>query len=176
MHRPEDSIRSYIYAKDRNQPHRMKQAFSENASLEMSVKTDNIAFPPTTYGREEITNVLVRRFAQTYENVYTLCLAPPPEKNMHQFGCDWLVFMSEKADRQVRVGCGWYDWRFQQNSHLVEQLTITIEIMQSLPSEHLEAVMKWVSALPYPWCPAAQVLREWPQLSELKNIREYVSR
>ncbi|MEJ2446233.1 MAG: hypothetical protein P8Y42_22765 [Exilibacterium sp.] len=154
----------------------MKQAFSENASLEMRVKTDNIAFPPSTFGREEITNVLVRRFAQTYENIYTLCLAPPPEKTKSQYGCDWLVFMSEKADRQVRVGCGWYDWTFQQDSHLVEQLTITIEIMQSLPSEHLEIVMNWISALPYPWCPAAQVLREWPQLNELKNIREYVSR
>ncbi len=176
MHSPADSIRAYIYAKDRNQPHRMDQAFSEKASLEMKVRTDNITFPPTTFGREDISNVLVRHFAQTYENVYTLCLAPPPELPVGQYGCDWVVVMSEKTNRQVRVGCGWYDWTFEKDSYLAEQLTITIEIMQSLSPKYLATVMNWISDLPYPWCSVEQMLREWPDLKELEKVQEYVSR
>ncbi|WP_020407195.1 hypothetical protein [Hahella ganghwensis] len=174
MHNPAESIRAYLYAKDRNQPHRMAQAFSENASLEMNIRTEAISFPSSVLGRENITDVLVRRFAQTYENVYTLCLCPPPENHVTRFSCRWLVVMSEKPNRQIRIGCGGYDWTFQRETSLAEHLTITIEDMQVMPPESLKGFIDGVSVLPYPWCPTEQILSEWPQSAELENIRQYL--
>ena len=142
----QESIRTYIRAKDENRPHLMKYAFAEEARLEMVVKTGTISFPPLATGLESITDVLVRRFAQSFENVYTFCLAPPPQAHDAIFSCKWLVGMSEKETRRVRVGCGRYDWLFQSKGpRLAQRLTITIELMQVLPPERLPSVIAWLS-------------------------------
>ena len=122
----QESVEIYIRAKDENRPYLMERAFAENATLEMVVNSGTISFPPISIGLQSISDVLVRRFAQTYENVHTFCLASPPRNHEVKFSCDWLVGMSEKESRRVRVGCGRYDWLFQsQGQRLVEQLTIT---------------------------------------------------
>jgi hypothetical protein len=173
---PADSIVAYLRAKDGNRPHLMAQAFTETASLAMTVSAGAIDFPPAANGRDAITEILVRRFGQTYENVYTLCLASPPQDEEDAFSCDWLVAMSEKDSRAVRVGCGRYDWQFAPDSRLVERLSVTIETMQTLPPGDVDAVMDWVSALPWPWCPAARALRSAPGLRGLRVVLEYVGR
>ena len=76
MHQASDSIVAYLRAKDGNKPHLLAQAFTTDASLVMDVKTGSIAFPPVSTGRDAIAQVLVRQFAQAYENVYTLFLSP----------------------------------------------------------------------------------------------------
>lgn len=150
-----EQIHNYILAKDGNRPHLLQHVFAENAVLEMVVKTDAIAFPSLSKGIESIMDVLVRKFGQTYENVYTLCLEDSPVKSSDSFSCKWLVVMSEKTSGIVRVGCGRYDWLFQpEEAHLVEKLIITIENMQLHPKENLNVFMDWISNLPYPWCPA----------------------
>lgn len=174
MRTPADSILAYLRAKDGNRPHLMAQAFAEDATLAMLVNTRAISFPPLSSGREALAEVLVRRFSQTYENVYTLCLAVPPGERDTRFACDWLVVMTEKASGAVRVGCGRYDWCFSPKSRLVERLAITIETMESLPSRDLEAVMGWVSGLPYPWCSAEEALNAAPALGELGKVLEYI--
>lgn len=174
MNTPADSVVAYLRAKDGNRPHLMAQAFTHDASLAMLVNTGTISFPPLSSGRDAITEVLVRRFGQTYENVYTLCLAPPPSGQVTTFTCDWLVAMTEKASGAVRVGCGRYDWCFSPKSHLVERLAITIETMESLPSRDLDAVVDWVSGLPYPWCSVEEVLNAAPALDELGKVLEYI--
>ena len=80
-------IETYIRAKDENRPFLMERVFAENATLQMVVKTEAISFPPISRGLESITDTLVRRFAQTYENVHTLCLAQPPRDNEMRFSC-----------------------------------------------------------------------------------------
>jgi hypothetical protein len=60
-----------------------------------------------------------------------------------------MVVMTEKESRAVRVGCGSYDWHFAPDSFLADRLSITIEVMQSLPSQDADDVMNWVFALPY---------------------------
>ena len=70
-----EAVEIYIRAKDENRPYLMERAFAENATLEMVVNSGTISFPPISIGLESISNVLVRRFAQTYENVHTFCLA-----------------------------------------------------------------------------------------------------
>jgi hypothetical protein len=176
MHTPADSIIAYLRAKDGNRPHLMAQAFTHDASLAMLVNTGTISFPPLSSGRDAISEVLVRRFAQTYENVYTLCLASPPAGQVATFTCDWLVAMTEKASGAVRVGCGRYDWCFAPKSGLVERLAITIETMESLPFRDLELVMNWVSALSYPWCAPELAANAAPNISSLSPVFDYIVR
>ena len=152
MFNPAESIVAYIKAKDGNRPHLLDAAFAENANLQMVVRTDSISFPASCVGREAIAETLVRRFNQTYENVYTLCIGVPPAEGAEAFSCDWLVAMSEKESGAVRIGCGRYDWSFMHPKRKVSALRITIEAMVVLPSAALFPVMEWVAALPYPWC------------------------
>src|SRR4051812_23564406 len=93
-----EAIEAYLRAKDENRPFLMTEAFAEDASLSVVVHSGNIAFPPVTRGRGAIADVLVRDFARTYENVRTVCLSPPPARNVTTFACSWLVAMSVKAD------------------------------------------------------------------------------
>ena len=177
MPTPRQSIASYIRAKDENRPCLMSLAFDQAATLVMVVKAGTISFPPMSQGLETITDVLVRRFGQTFENVRTLCLAAPPRAADTRFSCDWIVGMSEKEKRTVRVGCGRYDWSFRPHGpRLVEQLTITIEVMQALPPDSLLSIMNWLSRLPYPWCSIQTMIESMPPLDDLAPIRHYVKR
>ena len=92
------------------------------------------------------------------------------------FGCDWLVAMSRPDSRDLRVGCGRYDWRFAADRALVRHLKITIEAMEVLAPATLHPVMEWLGALPYPWCPAATAAAGIPPLRDLRSIAEYLER
>jgi hypothetical protein len=153
-------VATYIRAKDSNRPHLMKAAFAQDAALEMIVNAGTISFPPRSAGLDAITDVLVSRFGQTFENVHTFCLCTPPEGSASSFSCPWLVGMSEKAGGAVRLGSGRYDWTFR--SGRVQHLTITIDQMEVLPPSDLEHVMGWLGSLPYPWCPADVAERSIP--------------
>jgi hypothetical protein len=155
-----DLVATYIHAKDSNRPHLMKAAFAQNATLEMIVNAGAISFPPRSAGLDAITDVLVSRFGQTFENVYTFCLCAPPEGSASTFSCAWLVGMSEKAGGAVRLGSGRYDWTF--SSGRVQHLKIAIDQMDVLPPSDLERVMGWLGSLPYPWCPADVAERSMP--------------
>lgn len=171
----------YIRAKDENRPHLIAQVFSETACLEMRVKTDAISFPAISQGAATIADVLVRRFNQTYENIYTFYLdrpvagsATPPAV----FACDWLVGMSEKATGNVRVGCGRYEWVFRQDASPLraERLAITIEAMQTLPAASLPHILRWLLALDYPWSSASAVRAFAPKLPLLEPVLDYLGR
>src|SRR4051794_38575292 len=91
----EHLLRTYFHAKDENRPHLMAQVFTADARLEMQVNSEAISFPAVTQGLDVIADVLVRKFGQTYENVYSFYLQhPAPETRAEQFSCDWLVIMS----------------------------------------------------------------------------------
>ena len=174
----EEVLRTYFHAKDENRPHLMRDAFSETATLETIVKTDAISFPPISRGLAPITDVLICKFAQSYENVYSFYLEKPPAHiPSSSFSCDWLVGMSEKETGKPRVGCGRYDWHFQHaEPRLADRLVITIEAMQILSADHLERVLLWLTGLPYPWCSAQTILSAAPAIPDLDLILRYVSR
>jgi hypothetical protein len=173
---PERVLRTYFHAKDGNRPHLLSGVFSESVILEMIVKTGTIVFPPVTEGLAAVTDVLVRRFAQTYENIYSFYLQGPPPAAA-AFSCDWLVGMSEKSGGAVRVGCGRYDWSFQQEvPFLADRLVVTIEAMEVLDPRELRPVMAWLAALPYPWCPAARIVSSAPPISALEPVLQHVGR
>ena len=172
-----DAIATYIRAKDCNRPYLMEAAFTKDATVEMVVTTAGMSFPPQLKGIEELTQVLVSRFNQTYENIHTFCLSSPPGRARPSYSCDWLVGMSEKDSRAVRVGCGRYDWGFRApDLVLVERLRITIEHMQSLPSHSCPDVMSWLARLPYPWCNARVAAESMPDIGELRAIAERLAR
>lgn len=171
-----DAIAAYIRAKDGNRPHLLQAVFTKDALLEMSVPAGAISFPPRSQGLDELAQVLVSRFNQTYENIYTFCLAAPPDTRLPTFFCDWLVGMSEKGSGAVRAGCGRYQWSFRApDLVLVEKLAITIELMHTLPPGACPQVMEWLAKLPYPWCPAGAALASIPRMDELGPIAERLS-
>ena len=178
---PEDVVRTYLEAKDDNRPWLMPRAFAPDATLTIVAPPGSIPFPPVTQGIDAITDVLVRRFAQTFENVLTFCLAVPPARNAPGFECAWLVGMSEKESRVVRMGLGRYDWSFRASPSCVAQrLAIVIEAMHTLPADTLAPVMNWLHALPYPWCAPSVAADAAPIVEGLapivRSIRELAPR
>ncbi len=173
-------LRDYIRAKDENRPHLIPRVFCDAACLEMRVKTESISFPAVSQGAATIADVLVRRFNQTYENIYTFYLDTPAAGSANPpavFACDWLVGMSEKATGNVRVGCGRYEWVFQQGTPCrVERLAITIEAMQTLPPPRLPEVLDWLLALDYPWSSAQAVCNSAPATTLLEPVLNYLHR
>ena len=97
MPSPLDAVSTYYHAKDGNRPFLMRRAFAENVRLEMIVKTEAISFPGSAKGVAAIEEILGRRFANDFENVYTFGLARPPQANRHHFPCHWLVGMSGRT-------------------------------------------------------------------------------
>ena len=77
MSSPYEAVSTYFYAKDGNRPVLMRRAFAPDVALEMIVKTEAISFPSSARGVEAVEEILCRRFANDFENVYTFCLARP---------------------------------------------------------------------------------------------------
>ena len=173
---PEAVLRGYFHAKDENRPLLLQDVFAEDARLEVSNKAMNIAFPAFTHGREAIADVLVRRFNQTYENIYSFYMARPPAEATN-FSCDWLVAMSEKDTRSVRVGCGRYEWELQGSSpYLASRLHISIEVMQLLAPAQFDQVFAWVRLLSYPWSSAVETAKFSPRSKSLAEVLQYLGR
>ena len=174
MPAPAHSIEHYIHAKDGNRPDLLRHCFTPDASLEMTVRTATIAFPAQASGRAAIADILVRNFAQTYENVYTLCIGQPPAGHASTHACQWLVGMSVKASGELRIGCGDYLWQFVPGSGLVRHLSITIEHMQVYAAQDLEPVMNWLQSLDYPWCLPGEMIEGVAQISNIAPVIEYL--
>lgn len=173
---PQSVLRAYFHAKDENRPHVLIDVFSDDADLKIVNRTENIAFPAATLGRQAIADVLVRSFAQTYENIYSFYMARPPAE-VTEFSCAWLVGMTEKESKKVRVGCGRYDWTFQSEMpRLADSLVITIEAMQVLPASQFEPVFAWLQQLSYPWTSLAEVAKLAPRLEPLAPVLHYLGR
>ena len=168
-----DAVHTYILAKDGNRPFLIQQAFADNAELQIILNTDAIAFPGETKGRRAIEDLMVRRLNVDYENVFTFCLAEPPESHRRHFACHLLVGMSAKADGRLRVGCGRYDWHFDADGK-VQKLVILAEVMKVLPPGELTTIMDWLSALPYPWCSTDRVLAHIPVSAGLGDLKTYL--
>lgn len=168
----------YIRAKDGNRPHVPQGVFAEDALLEMAVQSDNIDFPPAVESSDAIVDILVRKFAAKYENVYTFYLQRPPvDERINAFTCHWLVGMTDKETGTGRVGTGTYRWQFSDATPMqVISLRIDIECMEIVPVEAALPMLNWVTSLPYPWANARDVLRCAPQLETLRPVYAAIRR
>jgi len=172
---PETLLRRYFHAKDENRPHLLGDVFAPDAQLRIVNHSDNISFPAETAGTEAIADVLVRRFNQAHENVYSFYLDRPGPSD-DAFACDWLVAMTEKESRKARIGCGRYEWVFGRAGTLrVTGLTITIEAMRLFEPASYQRIMGWMTQLEYPWTSREAVRHALP-LDELGSLGTYLSR
>jgi hypothetical protein len=126
-----------------------------------------------------IADILGRRSANDFENLYTFCLARclarPLAAHRRHFPCHWLVGMSAKDNGPIRVGSGRYVWYFTSDERcLVERLVITIDVMQMFPATRLDAIMGRLSGLPYPWCTPEDALEAMPPIQGLTAIETYL--
>jgi len=172
---PEQLLRTYFRAKDDDRPHLLADVFTSDARLEVNGRSDHLGFPGVTIGLDGIADVLVRRFNQTYENIHSYYL-DRPQPTAEAFTCDWLVGMTEKAARNVRVGCGRYKWTFAGHPDLrVTRLVITIEQMVVLAPAYAPDVMLSFDLLDYPWTSVERVTCAL-SLDELESVKGYLAR
>lgn len=165
-------LRRYFHAKDENRPHLLAGVFSADARLEIRNSSAQILFPAVTVGLEAISDVLVRQFNRTYENIYSFYLGKPADGD-DAFSCDRLVGMTEKESRCVRTGCGSYDWAFVRTPALrATKLIISIDAMRVMDSGVAEDVMRWLATLEYPWTSVEAVTRAPPN-AQLVRLVEY---
>ena len=172
---PERVLRDYFHAKDENRPHLLHGVFAHDARLEIHNRSAEIHFPSLTRGIEAIADVLVRRFNQTYENIYSFYMARP-SADTTEYSCDWLVGMTEKESKSVRVGCGRYVWTFQgDDSCIATRLVITIDQMLVLPPETAKEVRAWLLGLSYPWA-SVGAAKAAPYPAILESVVAYLGR
>jgi len=165
-------ISRYIQAKDQNRPHLLTKVFSGNAQLQMQVNSENIAFPSQTHGLQDITQVLVKNFGQSYENIYTFCINESVTVKNGLLKCQWLVGMSERETGSLRIGFGDYHWQFSTaDDVLVDSLMIKIEQMLVLSPEHQDALMYPLENLTYPWCSRQSLIDQLPDLAVLQPLK-----
>ena len=168
----QERVSRYIKAKDNNKPHLMTAAFARQATLKMVVQTDNISFPADVSGVEQITQTLVSEFNSTYENIYTLCLSDTMQQSANTLTCRWLVCMTEKTSGSLRVGCGDYRWRFEdQAPFLANELAIVIDTMMILPHPARPAVLHWFDQQPYPWTLSSKMVQTMPNIKQLAELQ-----
>ncbi len=173
---PEAVLRGYFYAKDENRPHLLEDVFASNAELVIHNQSANIAFPAFTQGCSAIAEVLVRSFTLSNENVYSFYLGRPLLA-VREFTCPWLVGMSERSSGHTRVGCGTYEWSFEQHApHMAIRLVVTIEAMQVLPSAESAQVLEWLRGLNYPWSSPENALQGIPSNELLSPIAQFLNR
>ena len=165
-------ISRYIQAKDQNRPHLLTKVFSEKAQLQMQVNSENIAFPTQTHGLQNITQVLVKNFGQSYENIYTFCIEESVTVENGLLKCQWLVGMSERETGSLRIGFGEYHWQFSAaDDALVDSLMIKIELMLVINSQHQDALMYPLENLAYPWCNRQNLIDALADLEELLPLK-----
>jgi len=170
----QDLVLKYICAKDKNRPHLMDEVFTDTATLEMKLKTQNISFPSQTVGLENITEVLVSKFSQSYKNVYTFCLTDTMNNASEILKSDWIVCMQEKNSGDVRIGYGIYNWFFTKDEEpLVKHLTIQIEEMITMEEEYSTLFFDWVRKLDYPLCSLEQLLNKSPNFRAINSVQKY---
>lgn len=161
-------VSQYIKAKDNNKPHLMDTVFSKQATLKMIVQTDKISFPAEVTGLDNITRTLVQDFNNSYENIYTLCLTDTVQQHQNHLNCRWVVCMTDKASKSLRLGYGDYLWSFEEDvSALASHLAITIENMILLPQELQPEVLSWFDKLPYPWVLSSELQATMPDVELL---------
>ena len=56
----------------------------------------------------------------------------------------------------------------------MKKLVIDIEVMGVLSAGEVEPVMKWLAALPYPWCSKIQALENIPPIDGLRPIEGFL--
>ena len=147
-------LERYLEAKDLNRPHLIVDGFTPDAVLTFSFATDSISFPERVCGSDAIAQTLVRDFRQTFTQCRTYYVCDSIRALNHRIDrLPWLVVMRESARPTLRVGRGYYDWRFRlhRRTMRVRAMHIHIERMDAVEDGDGHILNTLQSELPYPW-------------------------
>ncbi|MEM7152010.1 MAG: hypothetical protein AAF799_04170 [Myxococcota bacterium] len=166
-------VRAYLQAKDECRPHLFPLAFAEDAVFvsRFDFETDFGNDTPRE-GIEAITETF-RALGQQCENIYTLCIPETVESTATTMSCKWIVGMTERGSREVRVAWGDYQWRFDPARDRATSLQVTMHRMAMMKPEAAGAVLGWLSAIEGPWCSAATLLEHVPARPQLEGVARY---
>jgi hypothetical protein len=181
---PETLLERYVEAKDCVRPQLMEGIYIPDAVLTYSIATDTIDFPARVCGVAGITRTLVRDFSLRFARcrTYYLCAARPAP-GAAAFDTAWLVLMRETAAACLRIGKGFYRWRFASaaDGARVSGMHIHIQRMDRIDDPDAGRLARIQAALPYPWLPAAtlderlgSLAAQHPDLSFLETFRRPV--
>jgi len=155
MATPRTLLERYVEAKDTVRPELMPAIFRPNAVLTYTIATRDIVFPARTAGVEAITRTLVVDFAARFCDckTYYVCDAPPPD-TAEFVRIAWLVVMREPAAQSLRIGKGFYEWRFMREASSatrVDAMHIHIHRMDAVHDPCAELLSAAQAGLDYPW-------------------------
>lgn len=161
MNTPSALLEAYLEAKDLNSPSIILECFTPEAVLTYSIATNTISFPSKVIGSNAIAQTLVRDLREKFEQckTYYLCASIDDLVNEIDY-LPWLVVMREISSGVLRLGKGYYKWRFERekNQLRVCAMHIHIERMDVIDDPDQTFLNMLQAVLPYPWLPP-EVLR-----------------
>ncbi len=151
-------LEKYLEAKDLNRPSLILECYTPDAVLTYSIATDTISFPEKVLGADAIAQTLVRDFRKNFDccRTYYVCESIAGDALTIDF-MPWLVIMRQRSNTALRVGKGYYRWRFDSAGKVrrVCAMHIHIERMDIIDDPGGKTTHVLQSALPYPWLPPA---------------------
>jgi hypothetical protein len=167
MNTPKDLLETYLEAKDLNRPSLILECYTPNAVLTYSIATDTISFPNKVLGADAIAQTLVRDFGKKFDRckTYYVCDLIVDRGQRIDF-MPWLVIMREASNSALRVGKGYYRWRFESDETRMRvcAMHIHIERMDIVEDRDGKTLHGLQSELPYPWLPPATLLETFERL------------
>jgi len=173
----EDVLEKYVAGKDQNRFEILEEIYKSDARVTFEINSNSISFPLEIHGNREIAQVLSAEFNKKYDNVKTYYLSKkfPRIDNLIISKQRWLVLMREKASNSIRVGTGFYDWKFEIKSNInlkIKHHHICIGVMLNLPDLPLSFLSDLRMHLSYPWVEediVIEVIKKYKELNEVKN-------
>ena len=154
MNTSKDLLEAYLQAKDLDQPSLILDCYTPDAVLTYSIATDTISFPAKVFGADAIAQTLVREFGKNFDccRTYYVCDSVAHDSQGIDF-MPWLVIMRQKSTTAMRLGKGFYRWRFQSDETRTRvcAMHIHIERMDIIEDREGEKRKQLHAALPYPW-------------------------
>jgi len=186
MNTPKDLLEKYLQAKDLNRPSLILDCYTPDAVLTYSIATDTISFPDKVLGADAIAQTLVRDFRKNFDccKTYYVCDRIAGDDRRIDF-MPWLVIMRQVSNTALRVGKGYYRWRFESGARGLQvcAMHIRIERMDIFEDRNAKTLAVLQSALPYPWLPPAtlretfaRLMKQAPGFAFLDVFREPVGK
>ena len=174
-----DLLEKYIQGKDLDKYQILEEIYCSTAIVSFEIKAGNIKFPDEVHGNIEIAKVLSADFNKTYDLVKTYYLSSyfPDIDKLVISEQNWLVIMRDRANGNIQVGTGYYNWEFENQNDAdlkIKSHKIFIYAMLELPSEALYLLKKVQENLKYPWVEKKKVTEVLKQYEELSIITNYL--
>lgn len=155
-------VRAYLHAKDHQRPHGFAQAFAADAVFRstFAFETDWHSDAPVR-GLADITDTF-RGLGRGFENIVTFCLPESVHWADYSLRMRWVVVMTDRQTREVRVAWGDYAWTFSGPPERAQSLHVHMLAMRLV--EPNDDLVEWSMSLPDVWCTGPQAAEALPDV------------